>query len=459
MDQMTRRTHSMNAIRFTAVLLSALWCFPVGSALAWDDWTYISLDTNHGKARYGIAVGDVDGDGSVDVVSGKYCYLNPGADPAGKWQRSTMPVDGNPVAVLDLDGDEGHDVVTIADDGVYVLQRAASSWTSTKVLSHGNGMCHACAQGYAVENIDGRGHPEIVVNLNGVTCYRMPSDPLESEWEAVRLSTDACVGIALGDVDGDGDLDVVTGKSGAWWLENPGSVSSGWSRHAVGEASVLDRVAAADMDGDERCDVVVAEEGDGRMLIYRNNDEGVEWEQHEIAKVGFGYLSMHCADFDSDGDRDIVTGESTDEKKIEVWENKGGLSFVPHHINAENNTQTHIGCVPFDMDNDGDLDLVNHSYTESDHVFIWRNDRQSEVALRRESPVGDGHVREEVSKKGRGCVFGGGVLPAYHEPDEIHLFGLTGRRIRFGTDMKGERRSGHARAVMMLIVETSNRNQ
>jgi hypothetical protein len=344
-------------------------------------FTFIELDSSHQGTRYGIAAGDLTADGYPDVVAGRDFYRNPGVDMTGEWTRVSLPIDCNPLAIMDLDRDERGDVVAAGEDGLYWLEatdRHGSSWTSTKTVSLSNGLCHSCAQGYATGQLEAGGFEEICVNIDGITCFKIADQPT-GIWQKIALTADISVGIGIGDIDGDGDNDVCGGHTEVWWLENPGSVSPGWVRHDIAPVNVVDRVAAADMNGDSRCDIVVTEEGSGRLIVYGNT--GGSWEEHVVSSTALGYLSMHTADFDRDGTIDIVTGESLNSKKIEIWENDGSFNFTPHQINASRAVQTHIGCLPADLDNDGDLDLVNHSYTQSRYVFVWRNDHRPATAV------------------------------------------------------------------------------
>src|SRR5436309_3812931 len=41
---------------------------------------------------FGLAVGDVNKDGYLDIVAGRYSYRNPGRNMTGPWKRVTFPI-------------------------------------------------------------------------------------------------------------------------------------------------------------------------------------------------------------------------------------------------------------------------------------------------------------------------------------------------------------------------------
>ncbi len=71
-----------------------------GPSLARADWQYIRVDDRRGKwgdfgppewLRYfGVAVGDLTGDGYPDIVSGRYFYRSSGGDLSGDWVRRDL---------------------------------------------------------------------------------------------------------------------------------------------------------------------------------------------------------------------------------------------------------------------------------------------------------------------------------------------------------------------------------
>ena len=119
----------------------------------------------------------------------------------------------------------------------------------------------------------------------------------------------------VGDVDLDGDLDVVIVKNlegHLLWFENSGTPTDGklWRRHVI----TLDLpgaydVALADFDKDGDLDVAGSSWVLGNQFAWFENDgtplEG-EWKKHMIEKDVAETRTMRAADFDGDGDMDLL---------------------------------------------------------------------------------------------------------------------------------------------------------
>ena len=114
----------------------------------------------------------------------------------------------------------------------------------------------------------------------------------------------------MGDVNGDGRPDLILtpaeGEARIAWLEAPADPKAGsWTEHVIeAEAQFCHALGVADLDGDGDLDVVTAQMHQGadpdEVCVYLNGGDGSSWARRVISERGSHNVVV--ADLDGDGD-------------------------------------------------------------------------------------------------------------------------------------------------------------
>ncbi|MEZ5965106.1 MAG: VCBS repeat-containing protein [Planctomycetota bacterium] len=355
-----------------------------------------------------LAVLDLDGDGRPDVVhSGWQGHLSASSWTVGLPPKVLVNRDG--VALRDgsqrtlpliehetygafagdLDGDGDIDLLTCQERS-RILRNRGDGWFSV------DGELPTGGRRGVLADLDGDGDLDLVatwaefffplpgpftVTLNQGSTW-VPANP--------PVTPSDVADIAAGDVDGDGDVDLVLARfNPTWGADNLLLLNGGHADFTNATAGRLPpvtedtaRVLLVDVDGDRDLDlvelVIAYPAGQVRLLL---NDGTGHFADVSTRLPALAPLAMAAVDFDRDGDVDIVVPGTTLSNDgtghfaasantlprfdhlvdlAGTWTTvRGGLSGVTigndFHVWAWN--QDHRVTVPFDADLDGDLDL------------------------------------------------------------------------------------------------------
>ena len=178
------------------------------------------------------------------------------------------------------------------------------------------------------------------------------------------------------DLDGDGDLDVLSASRGdnkIAWYENLGSGVFGVQfgpQQVIGTPAAGARcVFATDLDGDGDADVLSASSVDNKIAWYENLGGGLFGPPRFISLLAYGAASASAADLDGDGDFDALSASANDDK-VAWYENQSGGSTSQHEVSTSAGGASSVLAV--DVDGDGDLDVLSACYYD-DKIAWYEN--------------------------------------------------------------------------------------
>ncbi len=287
------------------VVLAFLWqveALDVGAQEPQDGFPvpFSSTTTGLGHAH----VGDVDGDSLPEIVVGThglgmYVYRGDGTILPG-WPYSIGGGITAPPVVGDIDGDGIKEVVFTQYVAPVPTIHAVSATGEPKpgwpVTAQGAGPLHHLALG----DLDGDGALEVLtlkkVVQTLVYAWTGSGDPAPG-WPVAVPDYVSAAGLAVGDIDFDGSSEVVIPTWGPVYVYNSdGTIRAGWP---VSVGGILGAPVVADLDGDFSCEII----GGFENSVFVLNSEGSLEAQYSVA--GLNSL-ISCADLDGDGDLEIV---------------------------------------------------------------------------------------------------------------------------------------------------------
>jgi uncharacterized repeat protein (TIGR01451 family) len=340
---------------------------------------HLSAPTFGGGSRAAVVLGDVDGDNDLDVVDAsgdsQRVYLNDGTGQFTPHPIAPTFGGGNSLdlALGDIDGDGDLDAVVAnynQAQGVYVNNGTGLFVPHPIAPTFGDGYSYDLVLG----DVDGDGDLDAVVG-NGTyhaTYVNNGIGQFSPHPDTPTFSTGTYfTDLVMGDVDGDGDLDIVAAQASSspqqvHLNDGTGQFAPHPTAPTFGAGNSF-ALALGDVDGDGDLDAIVGN-SDSDLVLYLNDGIG-QFSLHPTDPTfGFGSVQVvTLGDVDGDGDLDAVVSHGA--AGIYIYRNAGTGQFTSHSSFSDDEFIA-LG----DVDGDGDLDIVTaDGQTSPDRVWLNRN--------------------------------------------------------------------------------------
>jgi len=342
-------------------------------------------DPNVNTHLYGAMAGDLNRDGFVDLTTVDEdaadlrvtLNLADGSGTFGPFLTPFQPigVESSPNESCDLDNDGKMDIaVSSTDNGsVFVVRgNGDGTWFNAQEVPLGT---TPETHGVAVLDIDGDGDWD-VVNANHAAsnlAVMINTNGVLGAPAFIESGVDGEYALNSGDMNNDGISDLVVGGQDSQQIivllgNGDGTFTAQTPQDAGG---LVWKLVLGDVNGDGKLDVAAVNgDSDSASILLGNGDGTVQMPT--VFTTGGTEVGTVLGDLDGDGDLDWVIS-SFSGQQWHVYVNDGAGNFT-HDIDIDSESDANPSCaIMLDVDNDGDLDLALTDET-SDHTRIYRND-------------------------------------------------------------------------------------
>jgi hypothetical protein len=256
----------------------------------------------------------------------------------------------------------------------------------------------ACNETPQYVDLFGDGKKVVLMGIQpeGQMCWFQPSADVTKPWEMHAISGPQAPGtnpfshgLGVGDVNGDGRLDVIV-KEGWWEQPSDARLSERpWPFHKARLGEDCADMYAHDVDGDGLADVLSSSAHRRGVWWHRQlpDSDGSRFAQSDILTFFTQTHAMHFVDMNGDGRKDLVTGKrwwahgrtgDVDPTSpavlywVEIAGEKGGRPrFVPHLIDDNSGVGTSFAIG--DVNGDG---LPDVAVANKKGVFVFEQVRR-----------------------------------------------------------------------------------
>ncbi|MEL6588538.1 MAG: VCBS repeat-containing protein [Bacteroidota bacterium] len=191
------------------------------------DWTRVQYYDGYKNLHEGMDIGDLNGDGLIDIVANAHAFYNPGGDLTTSWAEQTINArwnsqegdwsrNGTKIHLQDINRDKKAEVFVSHSERAgyplaYYRQDAQGDWQE-HIIADSIPACHTLQ----VADFDQDGDYDVLagVNISRAKALNQTSFPVniflakEEGWSVMELMNDGIYNGRVADLEGDGDMDI-----------------------------------------------------------------------------------------------------------------------------------------------------------------------------------------------------------------------------------------------------------
>jgi len=329
-----------------------------------------------GGNQFAVALGDLNGDGKLDIVTANTntavaVLIGNGNGTFKSQQMFDAGTNPRSLTLGDVNGDGRLDIMTanfgttnasvLLGNGNGTFQAAATFATGTNSRSatlgdvNGDGRLDIVAANYNSDNAS------VLLGTGGSA----PTAAFSPQQAFSTGSSTYLRAVTSGDVNGDGKLDIITtnrGSSGASVLVMLGNGSGAFGDPAsFATGSGPYSVTLGDVNGDGRLDIVTANRSDSNVSVLLGNGNGTFQGQQTFTtgSSGLNPRGVALGDVNGDGRPDIVTGNyGSSSASVLLSNGDGTFAAASTFYTGANPRSVALG----DVNGDGRLDIITANY-------------------------------------------------------------------------------------------------
>ncbi len=345
-------------------------------------------------AVYGVAIGDLDGDGKPDLAVPNYVsqtvsvFKNTSSSGTVSFASKQDLSTSNPtsVAIGDLDGDGKPELVV--GNGLYITVTVFRNTSTSGAVSFAAKQDFTTGSNphdIAIGDLDGDGKPELVTanyGSNTISVFRNTSSSGTVSFVAKQDFTTGAqpFSVSIGDLDGDGKQDLTVPNSGSTTVSILKNTSSFGminfaDKNDLTTGSYPTHVAIGDLDGDGMPDLAVTNSS-STISVLRNTGsfDAIAFASKQDFTTGSSNQGVAIGDLNGDGKPDLAAVNSHYQiNTVSVLRNTGSSGTVSFASKQDFTTGNYpIRVVIGDFDGDGQSDLAVGNYNDAS-VSVLRN--------------------------------------------------------------------------------------